>query len=424
MRRLLPLVLLCALALLPATAEARSGSCLIPGSKARCSIWTGRVTSLVDGDTVWVDLAHSNRVVKVRFTGINTNELTVYSASAARRRGECHGVEAANRLESLLRRGGWRVRLAAIDASSESHKRWRREVAVKIGGRWRDTGRILVSEGLALWLPNANEWLWNASYSLLAEKAAAARRGLWNPTGCGAGPDDKARLSLTVNGDADGVDDAANLNGEWVRIRNLDPARPVNLGGWVLRDTAPRRYRFPDWVMVPPGEELEVHTGRGTDTWTELFWGLRQPIFENTSGGEHGVGDGAFLLDPQGDIRAWSSYPCRLSCADPNAGALHVTADPIGRESITVRNSGPATVDLDGYRLWSAPHVYPFPRATLLAPGASLRVDTVGDPEENEPDLLHWGNPGPILTDSGDVVRLTNLRGVQLDCYAYGAATC
>jgi hypothetical protein len=89
-----------------------------------------------------------------------------------------------------------------------------------------------------------------------------------------------------------------------------------------------------------------------------------------------------------------------------------------------VRNSGSATIDLDGYRLWSAPHVYPFPRATLLAPGASLRVDTVGDPDENEPDFLHWGNPGPILNDRGDTVRLTNLRGVQLDCFAYGAATC
>jgi endonuclease YncB( thermonuclease family) len=423
MRRVL-LLAVCAFALLAAPAEARSGSCLIPGVTTRCSIWTGRVTSIVDGDTAWVDLAHSSRVVKVRFTGINANELSVYSDNPARRRGACHAVEATNRLESLLRRGGMRVRLAAIDASSASHTRWRRAVAVKIGGRWRDTGRILVSEGLALWLPNSNEWLWNASYSLLAERAAAAHRGLWNPTACGRGPQDGAPLQLTVNGDADGVDDAENLNGEWVRIRNLDAAKAVRLGGWRLRDTAPRAYVFPDWVTIPPGEELEVHVGRGTDTWTELFWGLKQPIFENTAGGEHGVGDGAFLVDPQGDIRAWSSYPCRLACADPHAGALHVSADPVGRESITVRNGGAAPVDLDGYRLWTPPHVYAFPRATVVAPGQALKVDTAGDPEENEPRLLHWGNPGPILKDAGDAIRLTNLRGVELDCYAYGAATC
>jgi endonuclease YncB( thermonuclease family) len=423
MRRVL-LLTLCAFALLPAAAEARSGSCLIPGVTTKCSIWTGRVTSIVDGDTVWVDLAHSNRFVKVRWTGINANELSVYSANPARRRGACHGVEAANRLESLLRRGSMRVRLAAIDASSASHTRWRRAVAVKLGGRWRDTGRILVSEGLALWLPNAQEWLWNASYSLLAERAAAAHRGLWNPTACGRGPQDGAQLRLTVNGDADGVDDAENLNGEWVRIRNLDPVKAVRLGGWRLRDTAPRAYVFPDWVTLPPGEEIEVHVGRGTDTFTELFWGLKKPIFENTAGGEHGVGDGAFLVDPQGDIRAWTSYPCRLACADPNAGMLHVSADPVGRESITVRNDGAAAVDLDGYRLWSPPHVYAFPRASVISPGEALKVDTAGDPEENEPLLQHWGNPGPILRDAGDWIRLTNLRGVDLDCYAYGAATC
>ena len=45
-----------------------------------------------------------------------------------------------------------------------------------------------------------------------------------------------------------------------------------------------------------------------------------------------------------------------------------------------MRNVGKAAVDLDGYRLWSIPHVYAFPRATVLAPGESLRIDTVGGP--------------------------------------------
>ena len=89
-----------------------------------------------------------------------------------------------------------------------------------------------------------------------------------------------------------------------------------------------------------------------------------------------------------------------------------------------MRNVSGAAVDLDGYRLWSIPHVYAFPRATVLAPGATLKIDTVGDPEEDEPLLKHWGKPGPILNDGGDRIYLTSLRGVQLDCYAYGAVTC
>ncbi len=239
------------------------------------------------------------------------------------------------------------MRLAALDASSASRKRYRREVAVKIGGRWRDVGRILVSEGLAVWLPNSNEWVWNKSYSTLAEQAAAAHRGIWNPTSCGRGPEDWARLQLLLNGDADGIDNE-NLNGEWVRIRNLDPTRAVNLGGWSLRDSAPGGYTFPDWVTITPGEELTVHTGRGTATWTDLFMGRKAPIFENAIGGGHEVGDSALLLDPQGDVRAWTTYPCRLNCADPNAGALKVTADGLGSESVTVTNVGAAAIDLDG----------------------------------------------------------------------------
>jgi endonuclease YncB( thermonuclease family) len=424
MRLLLLLLALCGLALAAPAAEARSGSCLVPGVKERCSIWTGKVVYIADADTVYVDLAHTaHRIVTVRFTGINAMEQTAYSSNPARRRGDCHALEATSRLESLIRRGGGRVRLAAMDSSSASRKRWRRAVAVRIGGRWRDVGRILVSEGHALWLPNSNEWIWNASYSTLAERAAAAHRGIWNPIYCGRGPEDAAQLRVTVNGDADG-DDGDNLNGEWVRIRNLDPAKAVHLGGWSLRDTAPRRYVFPDWVTVPPGEELEVHVGAGTDTWTELFWGLKKPIFENVTSGTHGGGDGAFLFDPQGDIRAWSTYPCRLACADPYAGALALSADPRGHESITVRNVGGATVDLDGYRLWTIPHVYAFPRATVRAPGEALKIDTVGDPEEDTPRLVHWGKPGPILNDGGDRIRLTSLRGVELACYAYGAVTC
>jgi endonuclease YncB( thermonuclease family) len=425
MRRL-ALWIVCGLALAAApAAEARSGSCLVPGVKTKCSIWTGKVVYIADGDTVYVDLLHdgSDRVVTVRFTGINAMEQTVYSANPARRRGYCHAVEATNRLEQLIRRGRGVVRLAAIDASSASRKRWRRAVAVRIGGRWRDAQRILLSEGLAVWLPNAEEWIWNASYSTLAERAAAAHRGIWNPTACGRGPEDWARLQVTLNGDADGID-GENLNGEWVRIRNLDPTRPVRLGGWTVRDSAPGGFRLPDWVTITPGEEVTVHVGAGEDTWTELFMGLRRPIFENATGGGHGVGDSALLLDPQGDVRAWTTYPCRLNCADPHQGALKVTADPAGRESVTVRNVGPTAVDLDGYRLWSPPHVYAFPQGSVVGPGEALRVEVVGDPDEDTPLVKSWGKPGPILSDRGDVVRLTNLRGTELDCYAFGAATC
>jgi endonuclease YncB( thermonuclease family) len=414
MRRFAVVVALAVVALAwPGSADARSGSCLIPGSTLRCALWTAKVVYIADGDTFYADLRGdgSRRIYTVRVTGINAMEQTAYSAHAWERRGYCHSLEATSRLEGLIRRSGGIVRLAALDASSASHRRWRRAVAVKIKGRWRDVGRLLVSEGHALWLPNGEEWPWNAPYSRLAERAAAAHRGLWDPTYCGNGPSDAVPLRLTVNDDQP----------EWVRIHNLDPVRTVNLGGWQLGDSTPSRYTLPDWVTVTPGETLTIRIGAGIDTWTELFW-KRKNVFDNPRA--HGVGDGAYLFDPQGDLRAWMTYPCRLACTDPAQGALRVSADAKGRESVTVRNAGPAAIDLDGYRLESPPHVYAFGIGSVLQPGQEMTVDTEGDPDEDSPLEKHWGRATPILNDGRDIVRLVNLRDVPIDCVAIGTGAC
>jgi endonuclease YncB( thermonuclease family) len=413
------------LAAAPATAQARVGSCLVPGVTVPCTVWTGKVTFVGDGDTIYVDLKGdgTKKSIHVRMTGLNATEQYVYTSNPRARRGECHSLEATARLEQLIKRSRGRVRLAALDPSSHSGRRWRRSVAVRLGGRWRDAGRILISEGHGLWLPNGNEWAWNADYSVLAERAAAKHLNLWNPTYCGIGPSDASPLRVVANADADGADHDF-VNGEWIRIRNLDPVNEVHLGGWWVRDSALRRYTFPDWATLPPGETLTVYAGEGTDTWTEFFWDQRFPIFENPTGSERAMGDGAYLFDPQGDLRGWMQYPCRENCADQYAGALSVSAKPKGREHVTVHNVAAFAVDLDGYRLQSPPYTYAFPRDSVLQPGEEMEVDVLGDPAEDTRLEKHWGEVGPILNNGGDRVKLTSFREVVLDCYAYGSASC
>ena len=424
-RLLACLIVFAALAVAPAAAQARAGSCLAPGFKAICTVWTGKVTFVGDGDTIYVDVK-GDRTTKsqhVRMTGFNAMEQSVYSSIASRRRGECHALEATSRLEQLIRASRWRVRLAAQNPASHSRLRPRRAVAVRIAGRWRDLGTIMVAEGHGLWLPNRQEWAWNAGYSTLAEQAAASQVGLWSPAYCGLGPSDISPLRVIANADADGNDER-NIGGEWIRVRNLDPVNEVRLGGWWVRDSALRRYVFPDWATLPPGESLTVYAGAGTDTWTEFFWGERKPIFENPTGGERAMGDGAYLFDPQGDLRASMTYPCRIACTDPYQGAVEVTAKPRGRESVTVRNIAAFAVDLDGYRLHSPPYSYAFPRDSVLDPGDEMTISVLGDPAEDSRLEKSWGRPGPILGNGGDRVRVTSFRGVELDCYAYGTASC
>jgi endonuclease YncB( thermonuclease family) len=419
-------LLTCAgLAAVPGAAEARTGSCLTPAVPSTCTVWTGRVTFIGDGDTVYVDLDNdgSRSSKAIRITAINAMEQSVYAETATQRRGECHALEATGRLERLIRRSRGRVRLAALDPGSRSRNRLRRAVAVKLRGRWRDVGRRMISEGHALWLPTRGEYAWNKDYSVLAQRAAQRQVGVWNPQYCGAGPSETSPLSLWVNSDADGSDQDF-VNGEWIKIRNNDPALEVPLGGWWVRDSQVRRYTFPAWATLQPGETMTVRMGEGPNTWTEQFWGLSWPPFENATDGEDALGDGAFLFDPQGDMRAWMLYPCRVNCADPNQGAIEISAKTRGREHILLRNISAAAVDLASYRLSAPPFSYAFPGDSVLNPGEVMRIDITGDPEVDTRLRKSWGETGAILRNNGDTVRLSTFTEIAIACFAFGDRTC
>jgi micrococcal nuclease len=314
---MVPLVVL----LVPAPAAAEwTGPCRpgVPAGAATpiCHFWPGKLKWVDDGDTIDAVMPTSTgkqKSVRVRIIGIQAMEQTVYTSNPHRRRGECHALPATARLEQLLRKRRGRMRLGAQDPTSASGRRVRRSVAVKVGGVWRDLGTILVAEGHALWLPNAIENAWNVPYSTLAQQAAGQALNLWDTNACGRGPNEGVPLRLTVSPDPRG-NDFRNLNGEQVTLQNLSLTVPVPLGGWWLRDSSLNRFEFPSWAVIPPGGSVTVYVGTGVDASYSFYWGLDQPIFENALQDGRGLGDGAYLFDPQGDLRAWSAYPCYVNC--------------------------------------------------------------------------------------------------------------
>jgi endonuclease YncB( thermonuclease family) len=314
----------CALAA-PADAV-RRGSC-IPGKKRpKCRVWTGKVMAVADGDTVNVRVwenGHWSVRRDIRLLGLQAMELTDYSRAHGRK-GECHAVEAAERLEFLLqgrRVKRRKIRIASFRASSRTagrRGRLRRGIADMSGGHWHDVGAMLMREGHALWDPNGKEWAWNRRYGKLASRAALARRGIWDTDHCSDGPNPAAALKLKVRWDAP-HNDARHVNGEWVRIKNRDPLNPLSLHRWWIRDSALRRFRLPSTAVIPPGGSIRVRVGKGSNNALNFFWGQSEPVFENVKRGRRGVGDGAYLFDPQGDLRAWRMYPCRPGCGGPGA---------------------------------------------------------------------------------------------------------
>ncbi len=415
------------------TASARRAPCAEGAKRPLCTFTDARAVFIADGDTIRVRLA--GRIRTVRFTGLNAMELTRYSKYPSRRRGACHGLAATSLVERAVKRSRWRVRLAAQKASSHANKRLRRSVWVRQGGRWRDLAKLELKAGLALWLPNHIENAHNREYAVLAQRAAAARKGLYDPDACGAGPDQDLPISVTVNWDADG-NDAHDLAGEWIDIHN-GGGRDLRLGGWWVRDSWLRYgqdhlpgYRLPDGTVVPAGETLRVRVGCGAGGRLEQHWCLKESAFENVSSGFGTMGDGAYLFDPQGDLRASQIYPCLVACRDPLAGRVGLQVQPRRDESISITNTSAGAVDLGGHlvKLHNAGKPdqfvfgYPFRPGTLLAPGETLRLDPGGSPSDDTRLERHAGRGPFVLADGKGVVSLRTTDDLVTACVRWGPA--
>ena len=411
------------LSICPAPAPAATGPCRPDGTGPTCRIWKAKVVEVNDGDTIDVDIDGdgSRRRFPIRFIGVQAMEQTRYSRNPAKRRGRCHALQATNLVERLVKLGRRRVRLSAQSPRKDSMGRLFRSVAVKIGGRWRDIGETEMAQGTTLWMHVANETAWNRRYNSLGQEAAQRRIGLWNPATCGDGPSQNVPLEVWVMSDPLG-EDTVDVNSEYIRIRNLSPTASVPLARWSVRDSGLRRYTFPAGTVLGPGRTITVHSGHGRRVSDTFYWGLPGTVFENSaSGGDQG--DGAYLFDPQGDLRNYMVYPCLVACTDPNQGAVRVTQHAVGREYVLVQNISARALDLYGYEL-RMPGGYAFRRDSVLQPGETIEVDVKGEPSQDTRLLRHMGINGPYLPDRGGAVSLTTFDEIVLDCDAWGTGHC
>ncbi len=417
-----------AAALLPAAASARAAfrARCIPGkaSSPMCTWWSARATFIADGDTIDARIPGAG-TKPIRFIGINAMELQRYSKHPTRRRGDCHGLEATAVVERYIRASRFKIRLAAQHRGSKSGHRLRRSVWVRSGGRWKDLARIEIAAGQALWLDNGDEYAHNLEYARLAAQAIAARRNLYDPAFCGAGPDQDLPLSVTVNWDADGSD-GSNLDGEWVDVRNGGD-RPLSLAGWFVRDSFLRYssaqgvkvpgFPFPPSAVVPAHGGVRVYAGCGSDTARAFHWCQPDSVFENATGAPRHSGDGAYLFDPQRDLRAAFLYPCVVACADRLTGTVRISVHPNRPESVSLTNTGRAAVDLGDHALKLRNHgragqfVFSivFPLGSMLAAGATAQV---APPKDN------------AFSDHGGVVELRSLTDIAVACDAWGFGRC
>jgi Lamin Tail Domain len=99
-----------------------------------------------------------------------------------------------------------------------------------------------------------------------------------------------------------GSDNGSNssLNAEWVDLRNSS-GHPITLTHWTLRDKAGHVYKFMGTFRLRAHKDVMIHTGRGSDTRTNRFWGRRAYVWNND-------GDTAVLKSPSGSLKSRCTY--------------------------------------------------------------------------------------------------------------------
>lgn len=391
---------------------------------------TGVVTRVLDGDTIDVRVAGTTTDTRVRLSGIQAFET-----------GECGADIATARLRRIVE--GKRVELRAKVAGASSLGRPIRSVHLPLAsGGTADVTQVLLLEGLGLWFPFEPEVTTTARYNVAATHARNQGRGIWRDDLCGAGPQAGHPIDMWVKSDADG-NDSANLNDEYVVIVNRHASNALNLGGWLLRESSQFRqraaaegYRFPAGTSIPAGQRITVRVGSGRDTATVLHMGSVTPLFDNadrTVGTTErpvanlGMGDGAYLLDPRGNVRQAFTYPCVVSCATSLRGKLvidHVEYDPPGVDSaddeyVRLKNVSGSRIQLDGYQLRNIYVAHEFRFGTYLDAGETLTV-TVGKGTSSRTQQF-WGQDEAMLRNAGDRVDVLSFDERFVDCEDWGA---
>ncbi|WP_435096516.1 lamin tail domain-containing protein [Halarchaeum sp. P4] len=255
------------------------------------------VVDVADGDTVDVRFANGTTDT-VRLVGIDTPE--VWSDNTPE---EFRGVPSTAAGRECLRTWGERAsdytkeRLAgahvtlAFDPNTDRRGYYGRLLAyVYVNGT--NHNYALIEQGFAR--------VYESGFSRQPRFSAAmnasydAREGLWScATGDGSGGSTSTTASSTttagagssalvvasVNADAAGPD-GENLNDEYVVLENTGE-ESLALGGATVTDAAGHAYTFPSGATLAAGATLTLHTGSGTDTANDYYWGASSPVWNN-----------------------------------------------------------------------------------------------------------------------------------------------
>lgn len=349
---------------------------VLPATKASAGVSsTGKVVKVLDGDTVRVKYP-SGKLQDIRFLGVDTPE-----------KAGCGYTRAGDFVRSLILNKTVTLKAdfnTGVDSLGRIH---RRILFTKRDGTVVDVTAEVLRRGLGLWSPDPRQPTAELKYHKLSESAAQNGYGMFTWDRCGASPAARA-LPKTIQFDVQWKDDANG--GEHARITNNSPVS-IDFDNWGIRAGGIRSYKVPSGRAVNPGETLRVYAGEGRNSADGLKRFLQRDgmgrlwadldIYNPAADGE-----GGYLLDPQGDVRAYQIYGC-LRCGEQGAASalsfpdqLQQTAAPdkdeenLDKEFVVLKNTSDAPVFVGRLLFDIGPFTLELPPGLSLAKDESIKV--------------------------------------------------
>ncbi|WP_449405144.1 lamin tail domain-containing protein [Halocatena pleomorpha] len=258
------------------------------------------VTSVTDGDTVDVEYANGTTDT-VRLLGVDTpevyseNDPTEYEGVPDTEAGiqclDAAGEDASQYTKDRLQQGE-QITLE-LDAASDGRGDYGRLLAY-IHDDGQNLNYDLIDTGNARVYDS--EFSQSDRFYAAESDAQTAERGLWQ---CRE-PSSGSSLSITeIHADATGNDNE-NLSDEYVTFTNTG-SETLDLSEWTVSDEARHVYTFPSGASLAAGETVTLHTGSGSDTQTDRYWGSSSAIWNNG-------GDTVTVEDDTGTLVTSKSY--------------------------------------------------------------------------------------------------------------------
>jgi micrococcal nuclease len=260
-----------------------------PAGPQNGTSWQVTITRVIDGDTVEARFPNGETDT-LRLLGVDTPETTLsrvqpdeFEGIPDTTAGRDHlfnwGEKATEYATNSL--DGETVRIEVDPEADRRGSFGRLLVYVIVDGE--NFNKQLLTEGYAR--------MFDSSFSKRGEFLDAERTarendvGLWKfegatPTPTATSEPGDSQLTVwDIHEDAQG-NDHENLNDEYIEFKNTGD-EALDLTGWTVADEADHTYRFPKGFTLEPGGVVTLHTGSGTDTDTDLYWGSGRAVWNN-----------------------------------------------------------------------------------------------------------------------------------------------